>query len=265
MAEVHLSARLSGTRATCPVSAGRSRGSIVRRWGIAAWFACAAFGLQAAGGITPFSASSRGGAPPAPWIAQSLPGVERENRFELVDADGRTVLRVESDASASTWLHPLEGGPLAARRLSWRWKVSNAVAGSDFSRKEGDDYAARVYVLFDYPVERLGFGDRLKISLARTLQGVEIPAAAIAYVWGTAQRPGETGPTPYTDRVRMVVLDSGDARAGEWQSVERDVAADFERLFGEPAPCIAGIALGADTDNTGGRVTAWFGDLTLER
>lgn len=56
--------------------------------------------------------------------------------------------------------------------------------------------------------------------------------------------------------------------AEPWQhqalpKVERDVAADFERLFGEPAPRIAGIVLGADTDNTGGRVTAWFGDLSF--
>lgn len=61
----------------------------------------------------------------------------------------------------------------------------------------------------------------------------------------------------------MLVLDSGDAHAGQWRSVERDLAADFERLFGEPAPPVTGLALGADTDNTGGQVTAWFGDLEL--
>ncbi|AUN94202.1 hypothetical protein C0099_04150 [Pseudazoarcus pumilus] len=215
-----------------------------------------------ANGITPFSSARPGVEPPAPWVHQTPPKVERANDFALVADDGATVLRIESNAAASTWLHGFET-PVAAGRLAWRWKVSNPVVGSDFTRKDGDDYAARVYVLFDYPVDKLGFGDRLKISLARTFHDVELPAAAIAYVWGTAQQPGEAGPNPYTDRVRMLVIDSGEAGAGQWHSIERDLAADFERLFGEPAPPVAGIAVGADTDNTGERVTTWFGDLRL--
>ena len=223
----------------------------------------ALFGAPAlAAGITPFSSAAPGVEPPAPWMHQALPKVERSNHYALVEENGASVLRIESDAAASTWLHAFPA-PVEAGRLAWRWKVSNAVAGSDFTRKAGDDYAARVYVLFDYPLDRLGFGDRWKISLARTLHGAELPTAAIAYVWGTAQQPDEAGPNPYTDRVRMIVVDSGDERAGQWQSVERDLAADFRRLFGEPAPLITGIVVGADTDNTGGRVTAWFGDLRL--
>lgn len=213
-------------------------------------------------GITPFSGAPPGIEAPAPWMHQTLPKVERSNDFALVDDDGATVLRIDSDAAASTWLHPFDSS-VEAMRLGWRWKVSNPVAGSDFTRKDGDDYAARVYVLFDYPLDKLGFGDRLKISLARTLHGAELPTAAIAYVWGTAQDVGESGPNPYTDRVRMLVVDSGEEHAGQWRNVERNLAADFERLFGEPAPPVTGIVVGADTDNTGGRVTAWFGDVRL--
>ncbi|MDX5445317.1 MAG: DUF3047 domain-containing protein [Zoogloeaceae bacterium] len=215
-----------------------------------------------AGDIAPFSDARPGSLPPAPWVHQTLPGVERSNDFALIEDEGATVLRVASDASASTWLHAFPAS-VAAARLRWRWKVSNAVPGSDFTRKAGDDYAARVYVLFDYPLERLGWNDRLKISLARTLHGTEVPGAAIAYVWGTAQSIDAAGPNPYTDRVRMIVVDSGDARAGQWQSVERDLAADFQRLFGEPAPAVSAIAVGADTDNTDGKATAWFGDIRL--
>ena len=43
--------------------------------------------------------------------------------------------------------------------------------------------------------------------------------------------------------------------------VRRDVAADFRAAFGEAPPRITGIAVSADTDNTGERVTALFGDL----
>lgn len=222
----------------------------------------AAAGPAAAGGPAPFSSSEPGAAPPAPWRHQPLPKVERQNRFDLVrDDDGGTVLRVQSDAAASTLAHPLDVDPARTPVLEWRWKVSAPVAGSDFRHKAGDDYAARVYVLFDYPLARLSLPDRVAIALARTLYGAELPAAALAYVWGTAQPAGSTGPNPYTDRVRMIVVDSGAARAGQWIDVRRDVAADFRAAYGEEAPRIVGIAVSADTDNTGERVTAQFGDL----
>ncbi len=236
------------------------------RFALAAAFAVIAAGPSAAddtapAAIAPFSAASPGEELPSPWVRQSLPRVERENRFDLVEDDGWVVLRVRSEAAASTVLHPLVVDPAGTPILEWRWKVSNVVAASDFTHKAGDDYAARVYVLFDYPVERLPFGDRVKIALARTLYGADLPAAALAYVWGTAQPAGATGPNPYTERTHMIVVESGAARVGEWVAVRRDVAADFEAAFGEPAPRIVGIAVSADTDNTGEAVTAWFGDL----
>jgi len=198
------------------------------------------------------------------WEHQTLPRVAHASRFDLIDADGETVLRVRSDAAASTLLHALDVDPGITPVLRWRWQVSNPVAASDFTLKAGDDYAARVYVLFDYPVERLSFGDRFKMSLARGLHGAELPTAAITYVWGTAQAVGDFGPNPFTDRVQMIVVERGAERAGEWVEMRRDVAADFEQVFGEPAPRIVGIAVSADTDNTGESVTTLFGDLRFE-
>ncbi len=211
--------------------------------------------------IRPFSTSQASAAVPSPWQHQTLPKVPNPNVFSLVEDEGRTVLKVESHAAASTQLHPVDVDPGQTPVLEWAWKVSNPVAASDFTRKRGDDYAARVYVLFDYPVERLRLGDRMRISLARGLHGAELPTAAIAYVWGTAQPAGATGPNPYTDRVQMIVVDSGDAHAGQWRQVRRDLARDFEAVFGEPAPRVIGIAVGADTDNTGESVTTWIGDI----
>lgn len=211
-----------------------------------------------------FSNAAPGSAWPAGWTHQTLPGVERENRFDLIGDEGGSVLRVVADRSASTLAFPLRADAERTPLLKWRWRASRAVAGSDLRVKSGDDYAARVYVLFDLPSERLSLGDRLKISAARLLHGAEIPAAALCYVWGTQQAAGESGWNPYTDRVRMIVVDSGNEHAGQWRDVVRDVAADFRAAFGEPVPAISGIAVGADTDNTGERVETRFGDLRLD-
>ena len=47
------------------------------------------------------------------------------------------------------------------------------------SRKAGDDYAARVYLTFEVPPEQLSPGTRIKLGLARTVYGKQVPDAAL--------------------------------------------------------------------------------------
>lgn len=214
--------------------------------------------------VARFSRLTPGDALPAQWMHQVLPAVERPNVYSLLADDGGTVLRVLSDHSASTLVVRTAVDPNRLPWLKWRWWVAKAVAGSDLRRKTGDDYAARLYVLFDLSVERLSVGERLKLSTARLLYGEELPAAALCYVWGTAQAPGESAWNAYTDRVRMIVVDAGNAHARQWRRVTRDVAADYRSAFASPVPRISAVVFGADTDNTGDRCETRFGDVWFE-
>lgn len=214
-------------------------------------------------GLPRFSSAPPGDGPPPGWRHETLPKVERANAYAIETVDGAAVLRITSNAAASSLVAPATGLLAAHGLLRWRWKVSRALAGSDLRTKAGDDYAARLYVLFDLPPERLALGDRLRLQAARALSGREIPAAALCYVWGTAQPAGSTGWNPYTDRVRMVVLDSGDAQAGQWRAHARRLRDDWAEAFPGPMPPVQAIAVGADTDNTGDSAVAWFGDVAL--
>ncbi len=214
-------------------------------------------------GLPRFSSAPSGDGPPPGWRHETLPKVERANAYAIETVDGAAVLRIVSTASASSLVAPATGALAGHGLLRWRWKVSRALAGSDLRTKAGDDYAARLYVLFDLPADRLPLGDRLRLQAARALSGREIPAAALCYVWGTAQPAGATGWNPYTDRVRMVVLDSGDAQAGQWRAHARTLREDWAQAFPGPMPPVQAIAVGADTDNTGDSVVAWFGDVAL--
>jgi hypothetical protein len=51
---------------------------------------------------------------------------------------------------------------------------------------------------------------------------------------------------------------------GQWQHHQRDVLADFRRVFGEEPGPITSVALMTDTDNTRSRLTAWYGPLQME-
>jgi len=219
-----------------------------------------------AGDPAPFSAARPGEALPAGWSPISLPKVPPPE-FALVADEGVTVLRSRASAAAGTVAHALAHDVAARPMLRWRWKVDRVVEKADLATKAGDDFAARVYVFFDVPAGSLPVGARLAIFLARNLYGASLPTAALCYVWDNRHPPGTTRWNPYTDRVRTVVLRSG--APGAWAEESRDLEADFREAFGAewkgPVPRVTGIAIGNDTDQTGERVTAWFGDFRLER
>jgi hypothetical protein len=217
-------------------------------------------------GIVPFSTAKPGESLPAGWRLLSLPKIPAPE-VTLVADGGTTVLRSRASASAGTSAFTLDASPAQFPLLSWRWKVDRVVERANLAEKSGDDFAARVYVFYDVPVETLSVGARIKAALGGALWGETLPTAALCYVWDNRHPVGTSRWNPYTDRVRTIVLRSGSA--GEWASESRDLDADFRAAFGSqwtlPTPRITGIAIGNDTDQTGETVTAWFGDFTLAR
>lgn len=204
------------------------------------------------------------GAPLPGWLEPvTFGGKARPNAFALVADEGRTVLRVRSESSASGLARKLRVDPALHPLLSWRWKASRLVAKGRLDAKEGDDFALRLYVTFDLDPATLSFGDRMKLSLARGIWGEHLPVAALCYVWDAGAAPGTIAPNAYTDRVRMVVADSGPAQLGRWVAKERDVAADFRAAFGQPAPAVTSVIVSADTDNTQESAESWFGDVAF--
>jgi len=218
---------------------------------------------QPAASIAAFSAATAGGAIPTPWRRVAIPNAKTPE-FALADDAGRTVLRVRADSAAGSLAHDLSAPPAATPMLSWRWKVERSLERAAWGTRDGDDFAARVYVTFDVPLDALSLVDRTKLGLGRFLYGDDLPTAAICYVWASGVPVGTTGWSPYTGRVRIVALESGDARAGQWVSETRDLEADFRAAFGGPAPRITGVLIASDTDQTRASATAWFGDLRLE-
>ena len=220
----------------------------------------------AAGAIVPFSGAQPGRELPAGWQVQRLARIAPAD-VRLVD-DGGVVLEVRSAAASGAAILRFDGDTPARPVLRWRWKVDRVVEGADMARRDGDDFAARVYVFFDVPAETLDLGTRLRIRLARLLYGTEIPTAALCYVWDNRHPVGHAAWNPYTDRVRMVVVESGNALAGQWRDEARDLESDFRAAFGAqwpgPLPRVAGIAAGNDTDQTRATAVARFGDFRLE-
>lgn len=210
--------------------------------------------------MAPFSAMSPGGEISS-WQAMKPSRDAKDTNYRLVRDDGKVVVKAEANNAMSGLIHSVKVDLRDTPLLRWRWKIAAPVAGGDMTRKSGDDYAARLYVMFDYPVDKLSFGTRTKLKLAESLYGQKIPAAALNYVWDARQPVGTAMPNAYTDRVRMMVVQSGRTRSGEWITETRNLEEDFRRAFGEEAPGVSAVALATDTDNTRGSATAWYGDI----
>lgn len=214
-----------------------------------------------------FSALKAGAALPESWKPLGVSSAKQATRYTLVDEGGVTVLRAEAHASASGLSRNIKVNPAEYPLLKWRWKISNVLKGSDIHTKAGDDYPARVYVMFDYPLDKLSFADRTKLRLARALHDPNLPAATLCYVWDSKAPAGTIVPSSYTNLMRMIVVESGASRVSQWLAVERDVAADFKAAFGNiqgaEAPAISAVAIATDTDNTGESVVAFYGDISF--
>jgi hypothetical protein len=200
---------------------------------------------------------------PAQYRAYVFAGQARRTEYALVEDAGATVLRARAEASTAGIIHDLRVDPAAHPVLAWRWKATRLPQKADLRTKAGDDYAARLYVVFDLRLAALPLGERVGVTLARLIYGEDVPAAALCYVWASRAAVGTIAPNAYTGRVRMVVVDSGGANLGRWVAHERDVAADFRRAFGEAPPAVKGVVVSTDTDNTGETAEAYYGDVVF--
>ena len=211
--------------------------------------------------VAPFSTARPGSALPAGWETVIITAQKRRTHYELVDDSGVTVLHAHAENAASSIGHPLDVDLASTPVVAWRWKVSALINGADNRVAAREDAPARLVFEFDGDKSRLGLGDRAVDTLARNLGGRELPYATLMYIWSNDVPVGTVIPNPRTKRVQMIVASSGPAAVGHWQARERDLLQDYQRAFGQPPGRLRGVAVLTDTDNTGGKVEAWYGDI----
>lgn len=140
------------------------------------------------------------------WHPLTFLKIGKHTRYSIQALEGESVLKAEADASASGLVHTKAFDPFVTPVLRWRWRVENFLKQGDATRKDGDDYPFRVYILFDYDPERASLGMRTKYAVARRLYGEYPPHASLNYIWANQKHARRSLPSPYTDRSQMTVL-----------------------------------------------------------
>ncbi len=223
-------------------------------------------GAQAASIIQvhPFSSASEGEALPAGWEPLTFKKIERHTEYRVVKDGGLSVIRATSRQSASGLVSRVSIDLAEYPIMQWRWKVQNVIEKGDVRSKEGDDYAARIYITFEYDPDRASFSKRAKYRLGRLLFG-DIPIAALNYIWDNRNPEGTLVDSAYTELSKMIVAESGEANLGAWVTETRDVYRDYLEAFGEEPTRVNSVAIMTDTDNTGEQAVAFYGDILFKR
>jgi len=176
----------------------------------------------------------------AGWESKSFKGT---TDYRLVKEEGRAVVKAAAHNSASGMIRKISFQPSKHRYLRWSWKIAHTIKGGDEKLRSGDDYAARLYVLFPGR-----FFWQMK---------------AINYIWANKLAKGGTIPNAFTANTRMIAVESGNGKAGQWLAEERDLLADYRALFGTDPPEAEAVAIMTDSDNTGETAEAWYGEISL--
>ena len=209
-------------------------------------------------------AGAPAGTLPPDWRALTFPDIKSHTRYAAVpDATHGQVVRASANASASGLLRKISLDAHTHPLLRWSWKADNLIAKGDVTRKEGDDYPVRIYVSFAYDPQRVSLFERAKYAAARLIYGEYPPHSGLNYIWDGKAPVGTIVANAHTDRVKMIVVESGASRLHEWLRYERNIVEDYRRAFGEDPPMVSGIALMTDADNTGETALAWYGNIEL--
>lgn len=161
--------------------------------------------------------------------------------------DTLSFVQAKSDASASALYYKVDLDPQKAPIISWRWRVEKFPEKSkpeNLESQDEHDFAARVYVIFP----------TFFVMNSKVLE----------YIWAKDLPAGTRGTSPYSRHIKLMVLETGPAKKGEWRAEERDIIADYIKAFGEPpSKDIGAISFMTNAEHTGTSAEAMYDDIKL--
>lgn len=199
------------------------------------------------------------------WEPFYFPKIEHHSSYSVTTQDGVPCLSVTSRNSASAILFKERFDVYAFPVIAWRWKVSNVYQKGDSSRKDGDDYPVRIYVMFEYDPEKASFGKKVKYEITNLFYGKYPPHSSLNYIWANKNLSAPFIPNPYSSLAMMIPVDSGQEQVGHWVEHRADIVRDYRTAFGEDPPSVASIAVMGDSDNTGESAQAYIDYIRVYR
>jgi hypothetical protein len=173
------------------------------------------------------------------WENKSFQG---ETNYSIQNDEQTPYLQAVSKHSASALYKKIKVDIDNTPYLNWSWRVDHALPQLNEKAKSGDDYAARIYVVF-----KTGF--------------TPLSAKALNYIWSSNAITNTHWPNAFTEKAIMIPLRSNQDETGRWQTEKVNIKEDLMKYFGKIPQYIDGVALMTDTDNSKGNASASYGDI----
>lgn len=196
------------------------------------------------------------------WEIFRVPG-KQSTRYSYVQHEGRDAVRAVADATGSILRHRRRIEPAELGRISFSWNVPPPGAEANASLAELEDVPVRVVLAFEGDRSRFSMKNSLLSELSLLLTGEEMPFATLVYAWSRVNKPGDVVMNDRTDRIRKLVVDSGDQGYNQWLTYERDIRADYRKAFGEEPGALLSFAVFTEGERNEGKLQAFYGPLKL--
>ncbi len=164
-------------------------------------------------------------------------------QYQIVTLDQQKVLQAKSSGAASSLYKEMQVDLEKTPFLNWSWRIDRKLSINDEKSKQGDDFAARIYLI----VKGKWFFWQTK---------------AINYVWAIHSSKNTAWANPFTgNSVMMIAIRSENDQTEQWYTEKRNVLTDFKKHFGDDIRYIDGIAIMTDTDNANGSALSYYADI----
>ena len=165
-------------------------------------------------------------------IKVGQPQAELQNNF-LKLSSKKTSFGFKKDLKASIKDYPY---------IHWSWQARKLPKGGDFRKKETDDQAGQLYVLFPrFPAK--------------------VNTLMLGYLWENDPPKGASGTSTSWSKLKYIVLRDKTDPLGVWYNESRNVYEDYKKLFNEEPPAMGGVALYINSQHTGSEAEILYGPI----
>ncbi len=187
----------------------------------------------------------------------------RPTSYEVIKYRGRYVLKAEGIGTSSCLFREVKAELGDYPIISWRWKISNVVRQAIETRKDRNDSAARVIVIFQVEPEDVSPWYGLEYLMRGIFRRNEPIGPRIEYIWGNRIEKGEVLDNPSVKYSKIIVLESGERKVKRWIWEKRNLVDDYRTAFGTNPRGIISLGIQTDTDQSNEGVTAYYGEIFL--
>ncbi len=184
------------------------------------------------------------------WEPLNFPKIKTHSSYKIVTEQGKNILQCDSNASASGLILKKTFNIYNYNKLKWKWRISNVYNNADPLKKSGDDFPIRIYIIFKYNPDNATLFEKTKYNAAKLIYGEYPPHSSVNYVWSSKVISDRIITSPYTERVKLILLEMGGEKINTWITEEVNILEDYKKIFGENPPETASLAIMNDSDNT---------------